>query len=139
MKEAVKTMNSSVEDQNCRDRKVLYSRFARLARNGFHISLAVAEHCLPESFAHLTTNAWASIFKCVLEHFRGVFENDRNMALPTDIILAVAKTGYVCGVANIVLEYFFCSEINCDELGHFQCVTKSFCRWCIWFNKVLSV
>lgn len=61
------------------------------------------EHCLHESIAHLTPDAKASIFKCVLEYFQGVSNITRNMAFPLNTLLTVDKTGYICGGANILL------------------------------------
>lgn len=65
-------MNASVKDKTSKDKNILKTRPARLAKDGFHTcltGLAGVEHCYHESLAHLSPDASATIFKCVFERF----------------------------------------------------------------------
>lgn len=91
MKEAVKVINASEEDETWRYENILNNWPARLARYSFRLSFARVQIHLHESLARLTLEARASIFRCVLERFRCVFDSTRNMAFLANIIPTVVR------------------------------------------------
>lgn len=92
VKNAVQTMNVLVEDKACKYKKISKSRRSLLARDTYRISIAEVQYYLHARLASPTSDARASVKKCVSEHSQGDSISARNMTLPTCYILTVVVT-----------------------------------------------